>query len=391
MRKSIKNFVRKVFYVIRDTPYLLYCICQLKDDPNFSLGNVDKGLLPRSQDSSSTVAYRTEAARRIIAAYQKANAELASKSDLYKVSNEWIPVFRKPLLPLIEALQRGDADALRELLDNFFRKSISAGLCGLPTDMEREFFTKKPDIYNRLRLLVDGLYRYRLLQRLIPGVTVDDLYVPDFGNPYGIYVNSKFMRNGVDYQYYYAKQVSEALSSIDGRKTVMELGGGIGGFAYFLTKIQDNLTYINLDLPEILCISAYQLLNIFPEKRILLYGEIGTLTNDVIADYDIVLLPSYVIEEIATDSVNISFNSYSLAEIGPDSVVNYVNQISRVTRNGITHINHVSNAVMGGDHFEFDSDKFEIKSRTRALWNLGRNRNCDEYEFVLKRRNEKIR
>lgn len=383
---DLKKMVRKILHIGRNTPYLLYCAFKLRNDPNFSLENVDKGLLPRAVDKASTVAYRTDAARRIIIAYQKANADLATRSGLYKVSNEWVPIFRKPLLPLIDALERGDAEALRDLLDQFFRKSISAGLCGLPADMENEFFTRKPDIYHRLRLLVDGLYRYRMVQRLLPGVDVDDLHVPDFGNPYGIYVDGKFMRTGVDYQYYYAKQVSGALSATAGRKMVMELGGGIGGFAYFLNKMQENLTYINLDLPEILCISAYQLLNLFPEKKIILYGETENLTNEIMAGYDIALLPSFLIEELATDSINISFNSYSLAEISPDSINNYVNQISRITRDSIIHVNHVSNAVMGADQFAFDAKKFELISRTRALWNLGRNRNCDEYEFLLQRR-----
>lgn len=380
------KFVRKVLHVARNTPYLLYCSFKMRSDPNFSLENVDKGLLPRATDSASSIASRTDAAQRIIAAYQKANIDLVSKSGLYKVSNEWVPIFRKPLLPLIDALERGDAEGLRDLLDQFFRKSISAGLCGLAADMENEFFTKKPDIYNRLRLLVDGLYRYRMVQRLLPGVSVDDLYVPDFGNPYGIYVDDKFMRTGVDYQYYYANRISGALSATGGRKTVMELGGGIGGFAYFLNKMQDNLTYINLDLPEILCISAYQLLNLFPEKKILLYGESEKLNTEIIARYDIALLPSFLIEDLAANSINISFNSYSLAEISPDSINNYVNQISRITSDSIIHVNHVSNAVMGADQFAFDSKKFELLSRSRALWNLGRNRNCDEYEFLLQRR-----
>jgi putative sugar O-methyltransferase len=239
----------------------------------------------------------------------------------------------------------------------------------------------------RIQLLIDSVYRYRLLERLVPGITPSDLKIEDFGNPYGMYVGNEFVRTSVDYQYYYAKKVAELLENDKRRSTVVELGGGIGGFAYFLNKLRSaNLTYINFDLPEILCISSYQLLNLFPEKSFLLYGETARLDSDVILASDIALLPSFAVELLGADSVDVAFNSYSLAEMDLETIQNYSSQLSRISRRNIFHVNHVANALVGADSFSFDSKKFELVSRTRALWNLGRNLNCDEYEFLFKRR-----
>ena len=166
-----------------------------------------------------------------------------------------------------------------------------------------------------------------------------------------------------------------------------ELGGGYGGLAYFLIKnCPSHFTYINLDLPEILCIASYQLLNLFPEKRFLLYGEAEHLDSTVIAAHDVALLPCFAVESLANHSVDVAFNSYSLAEMDWETIQNYTSHLSRISRKAILHVNHVRDVLVSADKFPFDMAKFELANRTRALWNFGMNHNCDEYEFLLTRK-----
>ena len=361
----------------------------LLDDPLYDLAAADRGLQPRPTSPIRSVADRTEAARRIIEAYALAVRDQSTQRGEYKVSNEWVPIYETPLQPLIGALRSRDAAKLRDLLDNFFRSSISIGLCGMPTDMESTYFKGPPSLRARRQYLIDAVYRYRHLQKLVPGTGPSDLQIADFGNPYGFFVGDEFIRTATDYQYYYAHTVSRLLGPPCNRTTVAELGGGIGGFAYFLNRlVPTDLSYVNLDLPEILCVSSYQLLNLLPEKRFLLYGESPSIDTGTIASYDIALLPSFAIERLAENSVDVSFNSYSLAEMSRDAVANYTAHLSRITRQSILHVNHVTNALVGGDQFPFDTEKFELKRRERALWNLGRDLECDEYEFLLERRVE---
>jgi putative sugar O-methyltransferase len=384
MLRYLKKSARHLLQLRRSLPPYVHWTRKLSQDPLFKMAAVDRGLLPRPTSTSRTEAQRTQAARRIIDAYRKASADQRQQRPVYQVSNEWIPIFRRPLRPLLAALEEGNAEELRKLLDNFFRNSISAGLIGLATDMEGAFFKRRPSRYLRTQLLIDSIYRYRLLQELLPNTQPRDLHIENFGNPYGVYVGEEFLRAGVDYQYYYAQRVAQLLPGA--RATVVELGGGIGGFAYFLNKARPrDLTYVNLDLPEILCISSYQLLNLLPDKRTLLYGESELINSQTIASYDLALLPSFLIESLDADSVDVSFNSYSLAEMDQPSIQNYVQHLSRISRGAILHVNHVADSLVSADNFAFDREKFELKSRTRALWNLGRNLTCDEYEFLLVR------
>lgn len=358
-----------------------------RNDPLFELAAAQRGLRPRETSPTRSLAERTQIAERIIQAYALAVRDQKLQREVYKVSNEWVPIYEAPLKPLIVALQNRDAVALRDLLDNFFRSSISWGLCGMSGDMEATYFSKAPSRFVVKKYLIDAVYRYRLLQELLPQTKAADLYVEDFGNPYGIFVGNEFVRTGTDYQYYYAHRVQELLEPVERRKVVVELGGGIGGFAYFLNRLMpSNLSYVNLDLPEILCISSYQLLNLLPEKSFLLYGEVDTINSRTINSHDISLLPCFAIENMQEDSVDVSFNSYSLAGMGRETVANYTQLLSKITQQAILHVNHVAKALVSADAFPFDHTKFELVNRERALWNLGRDLNCDEYEFLLERR-----
>jgi putative sugar O-methyltransferase len=386
--QRLRHLAFEALQLRRDLPALMVWSRRLRKDPNFNFVNVDRGLEPRVATVATNEKDRLRIAERIMDAYAKAAGELKKRSALYRVSNEWVPLFNKPLQPLLLALQTRDARRLQLLLDNFFRNSISAGLCGLATDMEAAFFKKAPNGYRRRQLLVDGLYRYRLLQELMPGVHASALAIPDVGNPYGLVLDGSFVRNGADYLYYYAHQVLAELAAAPvQRATVLELGGGVGGFAYFLHSLsRAPISYVNVDLPEILCISSYQLLNLFPAKNFVLYGENNAPIAQAIAESDIALLPTFSIEAIPDDSIDVAFNSYSLAEMAPESIRNYVDHIGRTTRTAILHVNHVSNALVGADEFPFDMRKFEVRRRSRACWNLGRNLRSDEFEFLLRRR-----
>lgn len=390
--RPIRNILGQLVSLKREiTPYLIWN-WRLRNDEMFKIVNIDKGLENRVTSSTRTPAQRLEVAQRIIDAYQLANEEQASKSEVYRVSNEWIPIFRKPLQPLLNVLEKRDAVGLRDLLDNFFRSPISVGLIGLPVDMSTTFFgMTRPSRFRKKQLMIDQLYRFRLLQRLIPNIHPSDLHLEDFGNPYGMYVNDTFIRTGADYQYYYANQVNHLLGEFDLPTVVVELGGGIGGFAAFLQKARpSNLTYINLDLPEILCISAYQLLNLFPEKKSVLYGEINDLSTKALSAYDLALLPCFAIESLNTDTVDVAFNSYSLAEMDSPTIENYAKQFSRICRGNILHVNHVRNSLVSANDFPFDNTKFTLKNRIRAEWNIGRDLSCDEYEFIYENINNTI-
>jgi putative sugar O-methyltransferase len=169
-------------------------------------------------------------------------------------------------------------------------------------------------------------------------------------------------------------------------KSLVELGAGIGQMAYFLLRYNEDLTYVDLDLPENAALTAYYLLKAFPSRNIRLFGEID-LENESIKAGSVLIMPSFEINHLATDSAGVVFNSYSLAEMSQDTIMTYITEFNRITcdRGYFMHINHNKNSLVVADNFGIDHTKFDLLYKIPALWNMGRNSKMDEYEYLYKK------
>ena len=56
---------------------------------------------------------------------------------------------------------------------------------------------------------------------------------------------------------------------------LIELGSGWGGFAYQFKKVCPDVTYVCVDLPPTMLFSGVYLTTLFPEAKVLFYGEPG--------------------------------------------------------------------------------------------------------------------
>jgi putative sugar O-methyltransferase len=347
-------------------------------DPNYRPDLVPMCFAPRlgvAQDDSVIL-------KRIIAAYKKAKVDQRLASEAFNVSNEWLGIYEHNLGPVMRALQNEDVGALQHMYQNFFRDACSSGLAGLPVNMAKTYFG--PTIKQRYRkyLLADFLHRFSLWKERTEGVyPVSVLATPDVGNPYGYMQDDTFLRAGADYQHYYAVLIRQLLNSAQ-KPVVVELGGGFGGLAYFLLRDIPGLTYVNFDLPEALALASYYVLRSLPQIEVVLYGE-AELSN-AIGRPAALMMPSFEIMKVADKSVDISFNSYSLAEMSPATIGVYVAQIARTTRGHFVHVNHNRDAVVTADNFGVEDHGFSQVSRRLAGWNLGINAASDEYEYIYK-------
>jgi putative sugar O-methyltransferase len=320
---------------------------------------------------------------RICTAYIKAKECQQSVSETFRVSNEWLPIYERQLGPVMRALASRDIDALRLMYQNFYRDPCSTGLAGLHVDMNKCYFGNDiKEIYRHL-FLCDALHRHELWREETKNAyTVQDLVSPDTGNPYGFFVDGTFLKVGSDYQHYYATKIRSLLSP-SAHQVVIELGGGFGGMAYYLIRDNPKTTYVDFDLPENLALASYYLLKAFPELPSTLFGE-AELTPQLLNESRIVLMPSFEIQKLQDRSVSVSFNSYSLAEMSPSAVQEYISHIARTTQGHFLHVNHTRNAVMTADDFVTDQHRFELLERRIAGWNLGRTPKADEFQFLYK-------
>jgi putative sugar O-methyltransferase len=350
------------------------------DSNNNTTEWVEQAFAPRKAKLTEDIAILN----RISEAYNKAKAVQKMAEPYYQVSNEWLPIYNSSLKEVMAALEKKDLEKLGRIYQNFMRNQCSAGLVGLPVDMNKCYFSGNISNKNKKLYLYDSLNRFWLWRNLTDKTyDIQSLDSPDIGNPFGYYIDGHFIKTGSDYQHYYATTIGRLTESNEHR-FVVELGGGYGGVAYYLIRDCKGLTYLDFDLPENLALTTYYLLSAFPDKKFLLFGEEG-LTDCKLSDYDLVLMPNFEIEKMTNLCADLVFNSYSLAEMSQETISNYVDIFNRIAKKYILHVNHTRNSLVSADDFGIDQHKFDLIYKIPALWNAGRNLYMDEYEYLYKR------
>ena len=353
---------------------------EFRDNPAFRIHLVNTAFIDRPTDTTGD----TEIINRIVSAYNSAKLIQQSKGPSFNVSNEWMPIYEQHFGNFINALQGKNISELLPIFSNFMRNECSTGLHGLPLDMNKAFFGQKIKKQNKLRFLVDSIHRFNLWKNLNANThQIKDLASPQIGNPYGLTIENIFIRAGSDYQHYYATLL-QRLSRRKSHSIIAELGGGYGGLAYYYVRDNINTTFIDFDLPEVLALASYYLIKAFPDKRIKLFGEIDLLDADL-NQYDIILMPSFEITKLKNNSIDVLFNSYSLAEMSQDAIRTYIEEFLRVGRDYILHINHNKNSVVIADDFGIAPNQYDLIYKIPALWNGGRTLVVDEYEYLYKK------
>jgi hypothetical protein len=121
---------------------------------------------------------------------------------------------------------------------------------------------------------------------------------------------------------------------------VCEVGGGFGGFAYHLLKRpQRSFRYLDYDIPVMCIVAGFYLATAFPDKRIRLFGEVGSLA-DPLRDCDAAVLPNFALPRLQDRAADICFNTCSFAEMDESTVREYTSQFERVCRSFILYEDH---------------------------------------------------
>lgn len=339
--------------------------------------SVDNGFAQRPMQADPRVI------ERVITAYNKSKQVQKDAAEDYQVSHMWLPIYSGYMAEVMEAMTARDSERLARMYGNFFREKCSIGIHGMPVDMFTEYFSGAMSDEAKGNYMADVMHRMQIwLDSIGKTHPLEALETPQVGNPYGFEIDGKFYRAGVDYQHYYATIIGRLIRG-EGRKAVLELGGGFGGLGHFLLRDNPDLTYIDVDLPENMALTAFYLLSAFPDKKIALFGEVDLKSADL-HGYDAVVLPNFAIADLHDDSVDLAFNSYSLAEMSLSNVKNYIEQFCRISSKFLYHVNHTRIPPVKADEFPIDYGKFELVSRAPALWNLARNKDMDEYEYLYK-------
>ena len=117
---------------------------------------------------------------------------------------------------------------------------------------------------------------------------------------------------------------AEVLGAIAGpaTKTVIEVGGGWGGFAYQVKTLFPNVRYVIVDLPELFLFSAVYLMTLFPEARVVFAPTAADA--DQVDRADFVFVPHTGYRDAPLGAVDLAVNMVSFQEMTTAQVRGYV-------------------------------------------------------------------
>lgn len=271
---------------------------------------------------------------RILRSFRAMKQGQARAGSRYLPSPLWGRLLRESYAPALAALENGDAGELHRFLANF---GVSPRYLGIDSTLVRRWVGS----WFGRRYLEGCVFPRQLARwtRFYGGrKSLAALAHPRYGNLVGATVDGLFVgQEHVFFDEIYASQLRDLVAGVE-RPVIGELGGGYGEFAEYLVRGLDRWTYVDFDLPETLCLAAYYLMLALPGRRVLLFGE-EPYSPKLHARYDIILMPSFEIEKLADQSVDVFVNKNSLGEMTREAVDNYVRHIARATRY-FFHANH---------------------------------------------------
>jgi hypothetical protein len=180
------------------------------------------------------------------------------------------------------------------------------------------------------------------LMRRIEAVTGIDVTPPRIsGGLYGI-VSSKGSFQIRDITSLYTAWRIRQILKHHQSPSICEIGAGTGRTAYYCHKL--GITKVTIfDLPYVCVLSGYYLLKGLPDAPIQLYGEPAHPASDAIN-----ILPYWCVKTVPDNAFDLTLNQDSFPEIDRETVLEYLRQIRRHTKQYFLSINQEGQAPQTG-------------------------------------------
>jgi len=353
------------------------CARMYENDSRYDLAAVTRGFADRLFDTEDDGGILD----RICASYEKAIGDEGTAPHQFHASPWWEKVRVSALDPVRRALSSRDTASLRRMYRNLFRDPSSTGLAGVPFGNTRAYFSGKISDLHRRYYLGDALCGIDHWQaRTAAKYPLTALSCPATGNPFGVVLDGTLIRSGAPFHHYSSHATGRHLAQNGG--TVVEIGGGFGGMAWYLLRDRSGVTYVDFDLPESLALAAYYLLKAIPEKRFLLYGE-AELNSNALERYDIVLMPPFAVECMPSASASVVFSSHTLSDLRSEALETYVQQIARISAGKFLYMGSMRGANSILTLTGFGERYLRLAERRASGWNAHRYPVSDEVECLF--------
>ena len=271
---------------------------------------------------------------RIFEFYKKMKKDQSNKGGMYIPSSLWQKHIDKDFFLLKESFKENDNKKFLNFIQNFGNRNY----LGVESQDLIQKYSKNLFLRNFMEEEIFGghLKMWKLFN--MEKEDFSSLNIPRFGNQNGAKIEENFVVLGSFFADIYSKILINYLNKKD-HNYLCDLGSGYGYFDYYILKnLKNRSTFVCIDIPETLTLAAYFLSKAFPEKKVFLYGE-KKLNFDKLSDYELIFLPSWEIENLKDDSLELMINKNSLGEMKPSVALNYLKQIHR-TSNYFFSMNH---------------------------------------------------
>lgn len=346
------------------------------NDPRYDLQNVTAGFAPHPNNGTDDSALL----KRIVRAYTAAMEKQNFTPDAFQPTEWWRDIRRSKLEPVLQALSAGDTAALDRMYRSFFRDPCSTGLISVPYGMSGAYFGGQMRDWHRDLYLINALRRLDYwIQQTGNSFPVAALAGPNVGNPFGLMVDGMLIRSQAEYDHYCAHRIGTFLRS--NSDTVVEIGGGYCGMAYYLLRDRPGVKYIDFDVPETIALAAYFLIKSFPRLRFLLYGE-RKITPEALSDADVILLPLSSLRDIPCAIARLAFSSHAMSDLSRAAMREYLAQISRIAEDNFLFIGSASSHSTLSALAQSAGVPFEPVEMRESGWNRHKVRSEEEVECI---------
>jgi putative sugar O-methyltransferase len=290
--------------------------------------------------SQLTLEAHRDLASRLSGALRAARRD-APEAGPFAIGSNWGEFLRATRPAYYHAVQQNDVAAIAEMLAGCFRNELTTGIFGGRPAFET-FARAGRHNFAGIRQL------FNVWRHSVAHVDLARVASPWVGNPYGVWIGEGIVHANTFVNDYRAAFISELLGGHE-RPIVVELGGGFGGFGHQLFAQGGAPVYVDFDLPDNLIVASYFLAAAHPDKRVWLYdGSDDVLDGDRLREYDIVLMPNFMLPRLADGVADAFVNFISLSEMPFETIAEYLQQIDRVCAG----IFYQENLLDNGDSYE---------------------------------------
>lgn len=326
----------------------------------------------------------------LMSSYRAAKKAQKAVASPYQPGAFWKSLLEKEWKTPSTAISNNDLETFSGFLRNFFRNEGLSGFWG--EDQMFEIFSNLDGIENKYRATLLN-QQFEVWRDDHPKASIDRLEAPKIGNPWGYVIEGVLIYEPA-FEYHHQADYFASILADTNAPVILEIGGGFGGLAFHILQQIPKAKYIGFDLPENILIQSYYLSCAYPQLRILCYDEEHTsVTQELLGQYDVILMPNFVLPKTESAIADVAINIRSLSEMPLETIEEYCAHMDRLSRKFIFHEN-IYKARTDGLHgiptLEFPSfDNHALVSEQASIWpryDKASSYPCKSYLFVHKSR-----